>query len=233
VVTNLELGVIAFPICSARLVINLFPRIERNDDILWLSNFAQASDYANECEKHINIWRDRLATAEKLQAIISFYNYKQDNQALQELADKLASGKDWYNNGELDDGLQGVLKKYVEESTQAKQNLLVNSSRCDIGNYKFSLHFASGLVYSKDTMRRVLEKLPADITGVIVVFGNPANNALFFKGDDSFNAVPFCHYMGGGGRGSNGGFPVNADALVTNLAIRAKIVEKLQEFYQR
>ena len=233
VVTNLELGVIAFPICSARLVINLFPRIERNDDIFWLSNFAHASDYANECEKCLNIWKDRLATAEKLQAIISFYNYKQDDAALQGLADKLASGKDWYNNGELDDGLQSVLKKYAEESAKAKQNLLVNSSRYDFGSYKFSLYFASGLLYSKDTMHWLLEKLPANITGIIVVFGNPANNVLFFKGfNDSFDAVPFCHYMGGGGRDGNGGFLINTSALITNLSIKAKIIEKLQEFYQ-
>jgi hypothetical protein len=223
------------PICSALLIAQkiFMAREKCRKNVFWFSFFAQASDYRQNYEETCSLCVGILAAAKKLQAIINFHNWRQDDGALGKLADKLARGKEWYRNGELDDELESVFKEYAKEAEQAQKKLRQSARPFIAGGRKFCIYFASGLIYSKDTMRSLLEELPEDTAGIIVIFGSPADNALFFHRDPNFDPVPFCNYMGGGGREGIGGFSLKREVTAINFSEMASgVIEKLQAFYE-
>lgn len=166
-----------------------------------LSRIAEASDYRNrgsEGDRQVGI---------DAQKIISLHNYNGDKESLVSLIWYFASYNQWLGASSINHPpLKQQIKEYDERHEALRQELEHSLTTVTVGRHKFLVGFANALIYSKDTVRGVMPS-DRDIDAVLVFFGAPSNNCLFFKHPDGeFNCTNFCISMGGGGRDGSGGY---------------------------
>ena len=138
----------------------------------------------------------------------------------------------WRADGSFGREMERVIEEYDMDKKEATDAMRKSKEIITIGKRKFLIAFGDGLIYQKETIRDWQNATDeAGVDGFLVIFN--INTALFFRGRQSdFDAVPFCRYMGGGGREGNGGFSVNRDVAATNfLEIKNEIIEKMREFF--
>lgn len=201
--------------CTSKLVYENYIR----DQLFpyYLSRLAQLSDHPEE--------KDRFSQAEwnytlELQDLITGFNYFDVNSGVSGIADDMKKFpfilSPEHPNYQFYHEQLIFIQDHKEKAVQEFRGSL---RTVDLGFYgkeriKIVVGYGSGILPSKGTTRRMMqvqEDLGLGLSGVMVVYGPPTNNVLFFSTPESpLDVIGFCLFMGGGGRGNDGGFSASA-----------------------
>ncbi|MBL7058399.1 hypothetical protein ISS03_03610 [Patescibacteria group bacterium] len=189
--------------CTTALIEMLWNHSESNYE-KWLALVAQVHDFGF-------IQNDFPLTygfAKRLQGLITYYNYTTNISSIIYLIEVIAKGQDWMNGPDRFNGTWQIdYDNFCLLSEMSERAFLDNCKIVEIRSKAVLIGYASAILPLKDTIRMVIKRHQQQIDAVWVIFGPPVNNTLFFSSKmNNYNPVPFCEFMGGGGRESDGGF---------------------------
>lgn len=204
--------------CSAVLAFRHFVKRDGDDFLEHLSRVAQASDYSH----HFKSDAPELEYAKKLQKIITLINSNNlTDLILPALVWDLKQVLDIFgescDNSVIYCSLLTRFKYLEQEALRELTGSVRRISLWQEGEENEARYFlfgqASSILPAKETLQMIRETYSGKgWDGFIVAFGPPTNNVLVFKDPQSdFDASEFCSYMGGGGRGGDGGFSIDPD----------------------
>jgi hypothetical protein len=190
----------------------------------WLASLAQEHDYPTGNEELMKVAKD-------LQGIIALYNHSDRRFDLLELAETLQNSA-WIKDGNYMPSLQEDLDEYNVRADPAYAELLANKTTIKAGGKKFIVSISDSILPSKDAARHLKYNNIGQADGYCVLFKDPRNSAMFSGDPESeFDAVPFCTFMGGGGRDGNGGFNIKVLANDHPFNNYEKLKRHLDQFY--
>lgn len=221
-------------VCASKLVYREYGK----DDLIsyYLSRLAQANDYPE----------DHFEPAERsfglvLQDLIFSFNYfyESPEEQLEMLTEDLKYfpflfSQEFEHSGVYLEALKRHERR-LEDATCFSRNTFRTIFLKEKGEdrVKLLLGYCPGVLPPKViTFRTFMEYRDKGLDGVMLLFGSPVNNALFFAyPGSSLDAVEFCRFMGGGGREDAGGFSVEEGIDERNFSYWTEyIIQKIKEF---
>jgi len=220
-------------LCTSALVEMMFNKTNCEYS-KWLAGHAQVHDFSILHERCPDTYR----LTKRLQKIITYYNFKADVYSLVRLIEIIAKGANWLDvQGKFIDHLDKALTEYGLEANKSWQDLRQNQCMMEFDELKFLFSIASTSIYSKDTIRFFINDYKEPIHAALLIFKSPIgfgqDSALFFKGTiPGYDCVPFCTFLGGGGRDGDGGFTIPTKVTAYSLSDTKKwFRQKMHEFF--
>ena len=208
--------------CAATIAKEYFG--QQDSYFSWLASLAQEHDYPTG-NKFL------MKTAKDLQGIIALYIHSDRGFDLLELTESLQTSS-WYKEGEYNQPIQEDLAEFLQKATPSLEQLQT-AATFNVADRNFKVTLADAILPAKDTARHFRDLNAGTADGYFVLFKKPRNAALLFRDQNTdFDAVPFCNFMGGGGRNGNGGFNFN----VSNIAFYDMVdslKSKAKQFYEQ
>ena len=197
--------------------------------LLKLAQIAQANDF-----KHTSKDYENIEIGNELEKIISLANESMNEDLLLELTNYLREGlvfnKRWklrpswnYYTGEFDRREKEAYKE-LDESVSIV-TLLESKQRALFG-------YSSSLLSAKPGAFHLREKYKDDADIFICLFKPPVRNHIALINESSkFPIVPFVQGLGGGGRGTGGGFTLDYDITSENYEmVKGMLIEELRKY---
>ena len=194
-----ETGICACSLCVKWLGLSSSACVDTAMTGFLRESLAAASDYPEQCRDH-----DFLLLSEKLQRIITYFNFLERPDLLVKLVHNLAQTVEWQ---------EFIVSQYqqIEQLfAQAEAELEQDQELVEVGPYRFLLAVVSPILPQKEALRK-LRQSDESVAAYIGLFTKPVLNALVFGGqqNSAFPVQDFCKFYGGGGRENDGGFSLS------------------------
>ncbi|MBS3126919.1 hypothetical protein J4228_02010 [Candidatus Woesearchaeota archaeon] len=213
--------------CAALLIARYYELKDPYD--VKLSKIAQAHDYKNDCKASKN-----GLLGDQLEKIIAVANASLDYETLHELSGSLRDGTVFDRKYNLLPQWQERANEFDVRKEEAFAELQNSVEVVTLNNYRVLFGQSSSLLSQKPGpfyLRREFSNA-ADI--FVCLFKPPVRNHLVLINDGiSFPLIPFLQHMGGGGRGSGGGFTLDYDITSKNYEEVKKMILSKMEHYNK
>ena len=192
-----------------------------------LVRVAQANDYRSPVHEP-----DSLRLGNDLEKIIALLNEKPDYGLLLELSCAVRDEQCFDREQRLLPPWQELAEDFSRRESVAYAELEQSAEMISVGVQKIIFGYASPLLAPKQGPDYLREQY-RDVADIFVCLFKPPvrNHLVFICEDSSFPVVPFVKGLGGGGRGTGGGFTLDYDVTPENYKqVKERLLDEIEKY---
>ena len=194
-----------------------------------LAHISQANDF-----KHTSKDYENIEISNQLEKIISLANESMNEDLLLELTNYLRDGLVFNKNWKLRSSWRYYTSEFDRREKEAYKELDESVSIVTLleSKQRAMFGYSSSLLSAKPGAFHLREKFKDDADIFICLFKPPVRNhmALINEGN-SYPIVSFVQGLGGGGRGTGGGFTLDYDITPENYEmVKGMLIEEMRKY---